>query len=63
MSISEDSDTQITGTNSADSLVLTSAGTITDAAGTSLTVTNNASSSGTSITLGDDAGDTTNFGH
>ncbi len=62
VSISEDSATEITGTNTADSLVLTSAGAITDAAGTSLTVTNNASLNGASITLGDDAGDTTNFG-
>jgi filamentous hemagglutinin family protein len=62
VSISEDSETILAGTNTADSLTLSSAGTITDAADTSLTVTNAASLSGTSITLGDNAGDTTNFG-
>jgi hypothetical protein len=62
VSISEDSSTAITGSNTANSLVLSSSGAITDAAGTSLAVTGNANLSGASITLGDNAGDTTNFG-
>ncbi|MEM6602239.1 MAG: hypothetical protein AAF649_12725, partial [Verrucomicrobiota bacterium] len=62
VAIAEDSATQLTGTNTAGSLDLDSSAGITDAAGTSLTVTNNADFNGTSITLGDDGGDTTDFG-
>jgi Ca2+-binding RTX toxin-like protein len=62
VSVDEDSATLITGTNTAGSLDLNSASTITDAAATILNVTNNADFNSTSITLGDDAGDTTNFG-
>ncbi|NIN35697.1 MAG: hypothetical protein GTO60_11670, partial [Gammaproteobacteria bacterium] len=62
VSITEDSDTVITGSNTADSLNLVSGGALTDLAGTSLSVTNLADLSGSSITLGDDAGDTTDFG-
>jgi Ca2+-binding RTX toxin-like protein len=63
VSISENSDTIVTGTNTANSLLLTSeTGTITDAVTTSLTVTNNARFVGTAITLGDSPADTTNFG-
>ena len=62
VSVSEDSATQLTGTNTGASLVLISTGAITDATGTSLSVSGNASLSGTSITLGDQTGDVTNFG-
>ncbi len=62
VSIAEDSATVLVGISTADSLVLSSTASITDAAGASLTVTNNASFSGTSITLGNQAGDTMNFG-
>ncbi len=62
VSISEDSSTALEGTNTADSLVLVSAGAISDLAGTSLTVTNHAAFTGTAITLGDDVADTANFG-
>ena len=62
VSISEASDTVLTGANTAQSLTLSSAGSIADAPNTSLVVTGNASLSGTSITLGDNAGDVINFG-
>ncbi len=62
VSIAEDSATLLFGTSTADSLVLSSTASITNAPNTSLTVTNNASLWGTSITLGDQAGDTMNFG-
>ncbi len=57
----------VTGVNTALTLVLTAeAGSIEDAANNSLTVTNNALftsvGAGSAITLGDNAGDTTNFG-
>ena len=61
--IRENSAIVISGTNTANSLILTStAGAITDVPGTSLTVTNNANFSGTSIDLGNQPGDTMNFG-
>ena len=59
--IQEDSDTVIAGINNAASLDLDSAGSITDAAGTSLAATV-ADFNGTSITLGDNPGDSTHFG-
>ncbi len=62
VTIVEDSATTLTGTNTANALTLASAGALTDQAGTSLTVTNLAFLSGTIITLGDNVGDTTNFG-
>ena len=56
VNITEDSDTELTGTNTADSLILVSAGAVTDASGTSITIDNgNASFNGTSISLGDNA--------
>src|SRR5262249_28649674 len=57
VSISEDSATVLTGVNSATSLNLTSAGSITDAAGTTLTVSGLAvfDAGSNAITLGDDA--------
>jgi|GEM_PF-2946039 len=58
----EDSATELTGINSAATLSLASASALTDAAATTLTVTGNASLSGNSITLGDDAADVLNFG-
>ncbi len=62
VAITEDSQTDLTGTNTANILNLTSSAAIVDATTTSLTVTNAATLSGTSITLGDTVGDTTNFG-
>ena len=64
VTIGEDSATVLTGTNSASSLALTSNGSLTDASGTSLTVSGQATlnAGGNSITLGDNVGDTTNFG-
>src|SRR5207245_2258934 len=62
INISQDSATSVTGTNTADSLVLSSTGTITNTAAASLTVANNAHVSGTALTLGDQAGDTMNVG-
>jgi hypothetical protein len=62
VNIAEDSSTLLSGVSTANSLVLSSAAGITNAAGASLTVTNNASFSGTSVTLGDQAGDAINFG-
>src|SRR5690606_14414235 len=50
------------GTLTAASLNLAAGAAITDAAATSLTVTSNATLSGTNITLGDNGADTTNFG-
>ncbi|HEX5166529.1 MAG TPA: right-handed parallel beta-helix repeat-containing protein, partial [Thermomicrobiales bacterium] len=62
VSITEDSDTVITGINTASSLSLVTASSITDAPGTSLTVSGNARFSGNNITFGDNPADTTNFG-
>ena len=54
----------LAGTNTADSLVLTEAGAITDAPGASLIVIGQASfgAGANAITLGDDSGDVINFG-
>src|SRR5690606_30049933 len=66
VTIAEANATQLSGSNTAGSLVLISTGAITDAAGITLSVTNNASftadNAGTAqaITLGND--DTINFG-
>jgi len=60
--ISEDSGTDIVGVNTALSLDLDSTGAITDAAGATISVTNLADFNGGSVTLGDNGGDTTNFG-
>ncbi len=62
VTIIENSATTLSGTNTAASLVLTSAGAITDDATADLAVTGNASLSGTSITLGDQAANDVNFG-
>ena len=60
--ITEDSSTSLVGASTATSLTLTSAGAQTNAATSSLLVTNNAAFQGTSIDLGNAAGDTVNFG-
>src|SRR5205823_4709668 len=60
VSITEDSATQLAGAHTAGTLVLTSAGAVTEAAGASLTVTNNAALTGAAITLG--SGPIDNFG-
>ena len=62
VSISEDSSTQLSGANSAVSLIVISSAEIIDSAGGSLAVTDNASLSGTSINLGNQTGDSVNFG-
>src|SRR5205823_399452 len=62
VNISEDSATQLAGASTANSLILTSTGAITNAANASLNVTSNATFAGTSIDLGNQAGDTMNFG-
>ncbi len=54
VTVQEDSDTVLAGVSTAESLALTSAGTITDAAGMSLTVdAGDAAFTGTAITLAD----------
>src|SRR5205085_5204409 len=64
VTITENSATVSTGSMSAASRPLTSSATITDAASTTFAVSGLAtfSAGGNAITLGDDAGDTTNFG-
>jgi Ca2+-binding RTX toxin-like protein len=62
VNIAEDSDTQLTGSNSADSLVLSSTGAITNTAAASVNVTGNALLNGASVALGDQTGDAINFG-
>jgi hypothetical protein len=62
VSIQEDSQTDLTGTLTASSLALNSTTAIVDAAGTSLSVANNASFTAPSTVLGDSLGDSTNFG-
>src|SRR5262249_23758565 len=52
----------LAGASTADSLALSSTGAIANAAGASLGVTNNAAFSGSSITLGNQAGNAMNFG-
>ncbi|MFO0919305.1 MAG: hypothetical protein U0872_13465 [Planctomycetaceae bacterium] len=54
--------TQLTGSNTANSLSLTSTGTSTDATGTTLNVTNNGTFTGIGITLADQATDTLTIG-
>src|SRR6185312_4484072 len=61
-SIHQDSDMVLSGSNFATSAVLSSTGSITDAPATGLAVTNNASLSGTSINVGNSAGDSVNVG-
>ena len=62
VTVTEDDSTQLAGTSSATSLNLTSAAAISNAASTNLLVTNNASLTGTNITLGNQLGDLINFG-
>ena len=59
VTIHEASATELTGANTSDSLLLVSAGAITDASGASVTIDNgDASISGTTISLADSAADT-----
>ena len=62
VSIQEDSSTLLTGTSTGQSLVLNSTAGITNGGTASVGITNNASFTGTSITLGTIAGDMMNFG-
>ena len=64
VAVREDSATDLRGTNTAGSLTLVSAGAVTDTVGggASLTVTNNAVLSGTSVSLGDNAADVLSVG-
>ncbi len=64
VTVTEDSATVLTGVNASGFFTLTSAGTITDAAATTIAVTGLATlnAGANLITLGDQAGDTTNFG-
>ncbi|MFO0919313.1 MAG: hemagglutinin repeat-containing protein [Planctomycetaceae bacterium] len=62
VSIQEDSATNLTGANTANSLSLTSTGAITDATGALLNVTNNGTFTGIGITLADQATDTLTVG-
>jgi fibronectin-binding autotransporter adhesin len=61
--VAEDSAMLLNGANTANSLTLTSAGSLTNAASSSLAVTNGATLQGTSIDLGNAASDTINFGN
>jgi autotransporter-associated beta strand protein len=62
VNIAEDSDTQLTGSSSAASLVLNSTGAMTNTASASVGITGNALLQGASVTLGDQTGDAINFG-
>lgn len=62
VTIQEDSQTDLSGTLTANSLTLTSSAAIVDAPGTSLTVTNGASLTGTSIILANNGGDVLSVG-
>ncbi|OIP12580.1 MAG: hypothetical protein AUK53_07400, partial [Betaproteobacteria bacterium CG2_30_59_46] len=62
VAISEDSATQVAGTNTASALMLVSLGTLDNAAGTSITVGGSSTLSGTSINIGNAVGDTFNAG-
>ena len=62
VAISEDSATDLTGTNTGNSLALVSTGAITDQANTDITITNNATFTGTSITLQDNGTDSLSVG-
>lgn len=62
VNIAEDSGTQLAGTSTAASLVLTTPAGLTNLGGASVAVTGNASLTAASIALGDQAGDTINFG-
>ncbi|MCY2986874.1 MAG: hypothetical protein NTY19_03290 [Planctomycetota bacterium] len=62
VSISEDSSTQLTGSNTADSLTLSSAAGITNTDSASLSVANTASLAGTAIDLGRQTNDRLNLG-
>ena len=62
VTITEDSDTELSNLSATD-LTLSSGGAISDASNTNIAVTNQAAlTAATGITLGDQAGDTTNFG-
>lgn len=62
VNIAEDSSTQLSGTSTAASLLLSSTGAITNAGATNVTVTNNATLNAPSINLGTAALDAINFG-
>jgi hypothetical protein len=62
VTVEENSGMQLTGNSTANGLTLISTDSIANTAGASLTATNNAAFSGTSIALGDQSGDTMNFG-
>jgi hypothetical protein len=62
VSIAEDSATTVTGVNTATDLTLASLGALNNAAGASITATGLSTLSGTSITIGQAAGDTFNTG-
>lgn len=62
VNITEDSSTDLAGTSTAGSLTLTSPGAITSSAAANVNVTGAATLTGTSIAIGNQAGDTFNFG-
>ncbi|TXT21917.1 MAG: hypothetical protein FD138_3923, partial [Planctomycetota bacterium] len=62
VSIAEDSDTRLTGINTAVNLNLLSSDSLTNDGTANLSIENNAAFSGVTITLGDQAGDLVNFG-
>ena len=62
VSITEDDATQMTGSNTANNLVITSSGAITDAVNTDLMVNGNASFVGMSVTLGETPADMQTYG-
>ncbi|HWP94477.1 MAG TPA: filamentous hemagglutinin N-terminal domain-containing protein, partial [Gammaproteobacteria bacterium] len=64
VTVTEDSDSVIANVNAAGNFTLTSAGPITDTMGATIAVTGLATfnAGANAITLGDDVGDTTNFG-
>jgi fibronectin-binding autotransporter adhesin len=62
VSIAEDSDTLLVGVNNAASLTVASAGILTNATGASISVTGLSNFGGTSVNLGNQAGDSLNVG-
>lgn len=62
VNIAEDSATQLTGNSSAAALLLDSTAAITNTTSASVSVAGNAFVQGTSVTLGNQAGDSINFG-
>ncbi len=62
VNITEDSSTDLGGTSTAGSLLLTSPGAITSSAAANVAVAGNATLNASAITIGNQAGDTFNFG-